>query len=256
MVIYKIQNNINGKIYIGQTQNALSRRIASHIGDNKFPIARALNKYGLESFTISVIDEADTKEILNEKEKYWIRFFNCKIPYGYNLTDGGSGATGYQHSAEWKQNASQKFSGDLNPMKRPEIVEKVRVANKGRVHSDETKARQSAASKGKPKSAEHRQHIAEGLQGHAVSVSSRKKISVARKGTKNSAESNRKRSITQTGRPHLSVEGKERLSELRFGKPRTEKDKQAMRHPKSPEGRANIAASNRRRAEMKKLNKS
>jgi predicted GIY-YIG superfamily endonuclease len=44
VVIYKIQNKINGKIYIGQTIKKLSERIAIHIRDNKFPIAIALNK--------------------------------------------------------------------------------------------------------------------------------------------------------------------------------------------------------------------
>lgn len=91
MIIYKIVNNINGKIYIGQTKNALSQRIAAHIRDNKTPVQKAINKYGLESFTISVIDEADSKEILKEKEKYWIKTLDCKIPKGYNIADGGDG---------------------------------------------------------------------------------------------------------------------------------------------------------------------
>ena len=82
MIIYRITNNVNGKIYIGQTKKALSQRIAEHIKNNKTPVQKAINKYGLESFTILIIDEADTKEILNEKEKYWIKFLNCKIPNG------------------------------------------------------------------------------------------------------------------------------------------------------------------------------
>jgi group I intron endonuclease len=91
MVIYKIVNNINEKVYIGLTTKDLSRRISEHIQENKSYIQRALNKYGLESFTISIIDCADTKEILKEKEKHWIKFYDCKAPNGYNLTDGGDG---------------------------------------------------------------------------------------------------------------------------------------------------------------------
>jgi predicted GIY-YIG superfamily endonuclease len=47
MIIYKIQNNINGKIYIDLTTKDLSRRIAEHIAENKSYIQKALNKYGI-----------------------------------------------------------------------------------------------------------------------------------------------------------------------------------------------------------------
>jgi group I intron endonuclease len=91
MIIYKIENKINGKIYIGKTHRVLSSRIRAHVYENKSYVQRALNKFGLQSFEISVIDKADTAEILNEKEKHWIKIFGSKFPYGYNLTDGGDG---------------------------------------------------------------------------------------------------------------------------------------------------------------------
>jgi group I intron endonuclease len=91
MIIYKIENNINGKIYIGLTTKDLSKRIAEHVAENKSYVQKALNKYGLQSFAMSIIDSAESREILCEKEQYWIRYYDCKAPNGYNLTDGGDG---------------------------------------------------------------------------------------------------------------------------------------------------------------------
>ena len=92
MIIYKIVNNINGKVYIGQTKHSLSKRIAGHIRDNSTPVQKALNKYGLESFAIFVIDHADSKAVIDEKERYWIRVLKSnQRAYGYNMTAGGDG---------------------------------------------------------------------------------------------------------------------------------------------------------------------
>ena len=128
MIIYKVENKINGKVYIGQTKHDLGARIAYHIRQNRFHFQKALNKYGLQSFIISVIDEADSKLVLNEKEKYWIVFYSCMAPSGYNLTAGGGGMSdppevtrqklrkrkaflGKHHSEETKQKIREKLKG-------------------------------------------------------------------------------------------------------------------------------------------------
>ena len=90
-IVYKVHNKINGKIYIGVTTKGLSRRISEHVMENSSPVQKALNKYGLQSFDISVIDYAEDKEALFDKEVYWIQFYDCKAPNGYNLTAGGEG---------------------------------------------------------------------------------------------------------------------------------------------------------------------
>lgn len=92
MIIYKIENKINGKIYIGQTIQKLSRRISSHIfpsKENVSVIDRAIKKYGIDNFVISQIDHADSIDELNEKEIYWIKYYNCIAPNGYNIEKGG-----------------------------------------------------------------------------------------------------------------------------------------------------------------------
>lgn len=249
MIIYKIENKINGKIYIGQTKNKVSDRIANHITNN-WPIGQALRKYGLESFTITIIDHAETKEVLDEKEIYWIKTLDCKIPKGYNVADGGSGASGYSHTEEHKKLLSERFIKN-NPTKDPKVREKIRLGNLGKVATEETKRKMSISSKKRIRPKEHAQRISDALKGHIVSEEARLKISEGHKGKHLSEEHKRKIAETLTGKPHVSEEAKKKLSLLRKGVPRSEETKAKMRKPRSPEGRAAIALSNKLRSTKK-----
>jgi len=98
--IYKIENNINGKVYIGQTIQELKIRFKRHCSfsalskeESNMPIKRAIKKYGKENFTISVIEECDNS-IINEREIFWIKKHNS-FKNGYNATLGGGGLYGY-----------------------------------------------------------------------------------------------------------------------------------------------------------------
>ena len=101
MYIYKITNKINNKIYIGQVYNkSIYDRFERHIkcasANSKSYIARAIYKYGKENFVIEQIDEASSLQELNEKEKYWIKYYQSfKHENGYNLTLGGDGGNTY-----------------------------------------------------------------------------------------------------------------------------------------------------------------
>lgn len=92
--IYKFTNKINGKIYIGQSVN-ISKRKQEHI-TNSSPYSyfdSVLKKVGVDKFHFEIIEECP-KEKLNEREKYWIQFYNCCVldnrNGGYNLTRGGN----------------------------------------------------------------------------------------------------------------------------------------------------------------------
>lgn len=93
--IYKITNDINDKIYIGLTSRSLDIRFKEHLKDSKNdlsrPLYRAMNKYGTEHFTISLIEEVPD-EILSQREQYWISKYNT-YQDGYNATIGGDGQT-------------------------------------------------------------------------------------------------------------------------------------------------------------------
>lgn len=92
--IYKIVNDINDKIYIGQTTRTIQVRWKEHLKESlnirsNQPIYRAMRKYGNEHFTIDKIEEVDNNQ-LNEREQYWINYYNTYYN-GYNATFGGDG---------------------------------------------------------------------------------------------------------------------------------------------------------------------
>lgn len=93
ILIYKITNKINKKIYIGQTTQGLQHRWKGHIissrnkADN-YAFHNAINKYGQENFTLEVVEYC-TQEELDEKEKYYITKYNSLVPNGYNIRLGG-----------------------------------------------------------------------------------------------------------------------------------------------------------------------
>lgn len=92
--IYKIQNKINGKCYIGQSVNIESRwKKEQTVAFNKedpaynYPISRAIRKYGLENFIFEVLEECSIAE-LNQKERFYVTKFDSFFN-GYNQTLGG-----------------------------------------------------------------------------------------------------------------------------------------------------------------------
>ena len=90
--IYKIANNINGKIYIGK--HSTNNLNDGYMGSGK-KLGLAKNKYGIENFTKEYLAFCDTEEKLNYLEKYYIRKYKAQNPeIGYNLTAGGDGITG------------------------------------------------------------------------------------------------------------------------------------------------------------------
>lgn len=85
--IYKITKKENGKSYIGQS-NDIERRFKEHTFKNKIPIDKAIQKYGKESFQFEILEECSLDE-LDEKERYWINYYNTYKGFGYNCSEGG-----------------------------------------------------------------------------------------------------------------------------------------------------------------------
>jgi group I intron endonuclease len=148
MIIYKITNNINNKIYVGKTEKTLEERWKKHLFCVNHHINRylydAINCYGINNFSIEKIDETEDNEELNEKEKYWIKKYNStKKENGYNMQDGGiggkqpeeiikkiadkkRGVSWGHHSDIAKKNIGLAHIGGNNSSKRPEVREKIR----------------------------------------------------------------------------------------------------------------------------------
>lgn len=99
---------MNGKIYVGQTTQTLESRMLQHkYHHNGLYIDRAIHKYGFENFNTEFLEECTTQNELDEHEKFWIAKLNCKVPFGYNQTDGGRGHSGYVPTSEALANMSK-----------------------------------------------------------------------------------------------------------------------------------------------------
>ena len=92
--IYKITNQLNGKVYIGQSvdlHTRLTNHIKAAIGIGTIAhqlVHDAMNIDGIENFTFEIVEKCE-KEYLNKKEKLWIETY-ASDKYGYNRTAGGS----------------------------------------------------------------------------------------------------------------------------------------------------------------------
>ena len=93
MLVYKIVNKVNNKVYIGITESTLEKRYDEHLskyrnGDTRH-LYQAMRKYGLDNFEVSVVEDniSSYKELL-DKERSYVEQFNS-YNNGYNMTPGG-----------------------------------------------------------------------------------------------------------------------------------------------------------------------
>lgn len=126
--IYKLVNNINKKVYIGQSLN-IERRYGEHLRsaqpekyscknerDSKTPIHLAMQKYGVKNFTLVVLCEC-TQEELNEMERYYIKFYHSNDKkYGYNITEGGQDNFALKRAQHSQAKLSEKNIADIKKM--------------------------------------------------------------------------------------------------------------------------------------------
>lgn len=99
-IIYKITNNINGKLYIGQTCRSITERWKNHKHQSSrkrtsSALHDAIRKYGSMHFSIEEMERVITKEEADSKEKHYIKLYDTfGTKNGYNLTKGGGGTVG------------------------------------------------------------------------------------------------------------------------------------------------------------------
>lgn len=244
--IYLHRNKINGKSYVGQTvhQDNLEKRTytdgSGYKGKNKngndSKFWRAIQKYGWDNFEHIILEkDIPTLELANEREKYWIDYYDS-YNNGYNSTLGGDGARGRVFSEEEKEYRSKLYSGSGNPMygKRGRLApaygrklsseqkNKISKANSGRVVSDETKKKLSDTRKslnlvGEKASMYGRNHTSETKENLSNMAKERMSISSNREKISNTLKKyyethdNPRKNVT------LSDETKRKLSENHKG---------------------------------------
>lgn len=158
MIVYKITNKVNGKIYIGCTTKTIKHRLDMHFRQRKgysnyTTIGRAIMKYGINNFTIEEIEKLDTKEEMFLREIYWISYYNSTDNgVGYNVSKGG--------------HCGPILIGENNPSfgkKKPKLSE----LNKSR--------------KGLKLSEEHKQNVIKAMTGKKRNDLTKSKMSTSRK---------------------------------------------------------------------------
>jgi len=153
--IYKVTNNLNGKIYIGKHQTA--NPTDGYYGSGK-AIKSALKKHGKENFTKEVLYIFETEAEMNAKEKELITEEFVLREDNYNLGVGGEGGPhfkGKRHSPESRKKMAT-FGTVLTEKGRNKIAE----SNKNRHISDKARQNMSEKAKGRRHSPETKMKIA------------------------------------------------------------------------------------------------
>lgn len=181
--IYLIKNKINGKCYVGQADN-IERRWKEHKRHYKLEkhknqlIYKAFNKYGIENFSFSIIEECLVEE-LDEKEIFYIDKYNTyafkENSNGYNMTLGGKTCRGCVHSEEQNKRHSEFMKGRT-------------PVNKGVPMSEEQKEKLRVAMLGRTLTEERKKKISNSLKGRIITEEAKNKISEFQKAYRQTEE--------------------------------------------------------------------
>jgi group I intron endonuclease len=235
--IYQIKHKQTGKIYIGSTVNYRYRRVGHFSATSQCPkLQRAVQKYGKDSFEETILEYCN-KELLIEREQYWL---DTLLPFGkngYNIAKNAISPTyGKKLSLKTRKKISDALKGNkyaLGHKRSLETRAKISAANKGRIrteihrqrlrearkgfkHTEETKLKMSLAHKGKKISEEQKQKLRIANLGKKMSLEARLKMSLSHKNRKrkpHSEETKRKISETNRGRkrPPITEATREKL---------------------------------------------
>lgn len=149
--IYKITNDINSKIYVGQTYKTLNERFDRHCSESKWintkkmPIVHAIKKYGKCHFKIELLENLPitySQYEVDKKEIEWGIKLNTMSPTGYNLRLGSS-------HGKWSDEVKKKIGNSHRGKKASdETRNRLSISHKGYVVSDITKKKLSDRWKG------------------------------------------------------------------------------------------------------------
>ena len=129
--VYIIKNDINDKVYIGQTTENLNHRFSRHCGyqiNNPDHFHRALKKYGKEHFNISLLKEVSSQLELDKEEiKYILSYPKDKL-YNTKFTEGKCGGNTFLNNPNLdliKCKISKSKLGGLNPNSKAIIAKNI-----------------------------------------------------------------------------------------------------------------------------------
>lgn len=121
MFIYKIENLVNKKVYVGQTGTSFKQRKRQHLcrlrkqKHGNQHLQNAWNKYGEENFVFEIIEEVEEEKLLTEREQFWCDFYESNNKEkGYNIricVDSNKGIVGWSRGKK-----RPELAGKNNPM--------------------------------------------------------------------------------------------------------------------------------------------
>lgn len=219
----------NGKRYIGITSQTPEYRWNNGRGYSRQKVvARAICKHGWNNIVSEILYLNITKSEATSLEiKLIEEYKTTNHQYGYNLTIGGEGHSGFSPSIETR--------------------EKIRISNIGQKRSKSFCERLSYVNTGKKLSEETKQKIREAML-------LRGSPNISEEGRQRIRENARQVGLANKGRVQ-SVESNEARSQALKGKPKSENTKQKMRKPKSPEAVENMRKASAKRWEEYYKNK-
>jgi group I intron endonuclease len=136
--VYIITNNVNGKQYIGISKNIVERWSHHKSAKGDIPaLHSAILKYGIDNFEFNHIANAFDVESAKIIERLLIVEYKTQAPNGYNLTMGGEGLHGFEHTEEIKNKISSSKKGKPSNRKGKkhsfESIQKMKDSHKGQV---------------------------------------------------------------------------------------------------------------------------
>lgn len=178
--IYCIEHAASQKVYVGSALN-IERRWKRHKADlsagvhHSVLLQRAWLKYGEEAFAFRLLEIVTDVDLLLEAEQRWIDALQCFLPLrGYNISPTAGSCRGVKHSEKTREKLRVLIAERGHPMR-------------GRTHSDEARARMSASRRGVARGArsdDFRRKMSEVSKGRVISQEQRARISKALKGRK------------------------------------------------------------------------
>ena len=164
--LYEIKNNINGKIYVGVHKTKIMPD--SYMGSGKV-IKHAIEKYGLQNFTKTILETFDTPEQMFLREKQIVTDDFLLREDVYNLRRGGSGGfdfinnsgmpkmLGKNHSRQTKDRLSElmaeRHKNGTAPKMTGEVCKNISQAKLGTKYKSRP-----------PKSEEHKRKISDAIK--------------------------------------------------------------------------------------------
>ncbi len=184
--IYKIENTIDGKCYVGSAVNIKSRwaqhnRHLSRSQHHSIKLQRAWDKYGSESFEFSILEICEPeKEVLLRREQYWIDLLDSASK-GYNISPTAGSCQGMTLSEDTKEKIASSLRGVPKTKEHNQAVAKSHI---GITPSEESKQKMRESHTGKKLSEEHKAAIGKGNTGKRHTEESIQKMSDAKRGVK------------------------------------------------------------------------